>query len=213
MEDFTGRKFGRWTVLSFSHKVSCGNGANYYWNCICDCGTVKKVSASSLRGGKSTSCGCYNKEIISQPKKHGMTKEKIYWVWHSMIQRCENKNEKNYRNYGGRGIKVCPEWHDSGVFIEWSLSNGYKQGLTLDRIDSNGNYEPNNCRWVGWDVQANNTCRNHYVEINGIVKTVAQWARENNIPYKSVYSRTRDLGWSFEKALTTPIRKQKKRGA
>lgn len=208
MEDLSKRKFGRWTVVSFSHKVNCKNGANYYWNCVCDCGTERKVPASSLRGGLSTSCGCYNKEIISRPKKHGKAKEKIYWIWHSMIQRCEDEKNSQYRLYGGRGIVVCPEWHDSSCFIEWALNNGYQEGLTIDRIDSNGNYEPNNCRWVNWEVQANNTRRNHYVEIGGVTKTVAQWARENGIPYKYVYRRTRDLGWSFEKALTTPVRER-----
>lgn len=207
MEDLTGRKYGRWEVVSFSHKVSVKNGANYYWNCRCECGKEKVVLANGLRSGASTSCGCYNKEIISIPKKHGMSKDRLYWIWHSMIDRCVRKNNPGYKHYGGRGISVCEEWLDSKNFIEWALSNGYRKDLTIDRIDYNGNYEPSNCRWVDWKTQANNTSRNHYVTIDGETLTVAQWAERNGIAYKTVFQRTRVLGWSFEKALTVPVRK------
>lgn len=208
MEDFVGKKFGRWEVVSFSHKEKCRNGANYYWNCKCECGKEKVVSAGSLRSGSSTSCGCYNKEIISKPRKHGMCGSRLYGIWHAMIDRCTRETCNSYRLYGGRGITVCDEWFDSKEFIEWAFNNGYKEDLTLDRVDSNGNYEPSNCRWVDWKTQANNTRRNHFVTIGNETLTVSQWAEKNGLPYKLIYKRTRDLGWSFEKALTTPLRKR-----
>lgn len=212
MKDLTGERFGRWTVISFDRKVNSVNGANYYWNCKCDCGTERSVSVSSLRGGSSTSCGCLNKEIISRPKKHGMSNCRLYWIWHSMMERCSRKTNSEYKNYGARGISVCEEWKDSSNFIEWALRNGYEDNLTIDRIDTNGNYCPENCRWADWKTQANNTRRNRFVEIDGVSKTVAQWAEIYGISYRHVYRR-RSLGWSYEKALTTPIRPIRKKVA
>lgn len=137
--------------------------------------------------------------------KHGMSKSKLFGIWHGMCQRCNNPNNNSYKDYGERGIKVCDEWLDSKSFFEWAKANGYEEGLTIDRIDVDGNYEPKNCRWVDWSIQANNTRRNHYLTINGETKTVAQWAKQNNIPYHHVFRRT-EMGWSIEDAVTKPIR-------
>lgn len=134
-----------------------------------------------------------------------MSKSKLFSIWHGMCERCNNPKHSSYEKYGGRGIKICDEWLNSKDFFKWALSNGYKEGLTIDRIDVNGNYEPSNCRWVDWITQANNTSRNHYLTINGETKTVAQWARLNNIPYHHVYRRV-EIGWTVEKAVTTPIK-------
>lgn len=136
-----------------------------------------------------------------------MSNTRLFWIWHSMMDRCSNKNAVGYKHYGGKGIQVCDEWKDSTAFIKWALANGYRDDLTIDRIDSNKNYEPDNCRWADWKVQANNTSRNHYLTINGETKTLAQWAEYYGVPYKYVHKRTRDLGWSFEDAVSRPVRK------
>ena len=211
MNDLTGRKFGRWTVLDFSdfHK------SNYYWLCKCECGKEKIVAQSSLLSGNSKSCGCLARELAQDKAKHGMCRvgkeKRLYWTYNSMIQRCENPNNKTYKHYGARGIRVCDEWHDRQAFFEWAYSHGYKECLSIDRIDTNGNYEPSNCRWVDKYVQLNNTRRNHYLTMNGKTLTIKQWCRELNIDYKLVYWRVKQ-GKTFEEALTTPVRKIRKKG-
>ena len=122
--------------------------------------------------------------------------------------RCYNKNSKNYKNYGGRGIIICEECLKYETFYEWAKNNGYKENLTIDRIDVNGNYEPQNCRWATLKEQANNKRNNLFFTINGITKTQAQWCKEYNIPVTNVRRRL-NSGWSIEKALMTPIRKWK----
>lgn len=139
--------------------------------------------------------------------KHGKSKEKIYSVWHGMIARCEKEYCKEYKNYGARGISVCDEWHDSKKFIDWSLNNGYEVGLSIDRIDTNGNYEPNNCRWVDMVTQQNNTRRNRKVTIGNETHNVSEWARIKGIPYHYIYRRYEE-GWSIEKAITEPIKQE-----
>lgn len=207
MVDLTGKRFGRLTVLGFSHKVVYSQtNVRYYWNCRCDCGTEKLVLASQLRGG-TLSCGCLTKE--RHPRKHGMSKHRLFGIWHSMIERCENPHCRAYKDYGDRGISVCEEWHESKNFFDWALANGYSEELSIDRIDVDGNYEPGNCRWADTYTQANNTRKNHYLTINGETKTVAQWAAQNNISYKLVYARIK-MGWSFEEAVTKPVRKMKR---
>lgn len=121
--------------------------------------------------------------------KHGMSCTKIYGVWHGINERCYNKKHKAYKNYGGKGVAVCTEWQLFIPFYEWAIANGYKEGLTIDRIDSNGNYEPSNCRWVDRFVQNSNTSRNHYLTYNGKTQTLSQWAREIGISRNTLCGR------------------------
>lgn len=127
-------------------------------------------------------------------------------------KRCYQKSKKHYANYGGRGITMCDEWRGKNSrnnFFQWAMNNGYEQDLTIDRIDGDGNYEPSNCRWVDRRTQANNTRRNVNVTVDGVTKTVSEWARENDIGVSTIFERIYS-GWSHEKAVTTPVRKKKK---
>lgn len=122
-----------------------------------------------------------------------------------MIQRCENPNRKAYHRYGGRGVKVCKEWHDVTLFYKWASQNGYNDNLTIDRIDNNRDYEPNNCRWINPKQQANNRRSNIIYEINGISHTLKEWTEIYNMPYKVVFERVRYCKWDILFALTIPI--------
>ena len=180
-----GRRFGRLTVVS---EYGINKHGASMWICKCDCGnTTKPVNGSSLKQGKTKSCGCLWKEAMT---KHGGRNTKLYNVWGGMKARCYRKTNANYKHYGGRGIKVCEEWKNSfESFRDWAIANGYQESLTLDRIDTNGDYEPSNCRWATYCQQENNRRINVYVEINGVVKTVAEWAAESGLKYATVYRR------------------------
>ena len=200
MEDLTGKKFNRLTVLGFAGR----RGNNYYWECQCDCGNIRQVQAQGLRRGSTKSCGCYNREIIT---KHGLDGDKLYHVFNSMRNRCYSVNNNSYHNYGGRGIAICDEWlNDVTVFIEWAHNNGYAEGLTIDRIDVNGNYEPSNCRWITKKEQSRNLRRNTKLTLNGRTQLLCEWSEETGIKASTLCYRLYKLGWSVEKALTTPVR-------
>lgn len=157
--DLTGRKFGRWTVIGLSHRKP----PHYFWSCVCDCGTQRIVQGQSL-GVRSFSCGCLRKEIVKTVNTtHGFSKTKISFVWRQMLQRCNNPKAKVYPYYGGRGIKVCKRWNKFENFLEDMLPT-YREGLSLDRRNNDGNYSPSNCRWATKQDQARNRRSTVYVE-------------------------------------------------
>lgn len=196
--DLTGEKYGRLTVVEFSHR---DKNRRYYWSCKCDCGNIVIVSGNNLKSGNTKSCGCLNTlKRIQRKKTHGMYGTRIYRIWNGMIMRCTNQNIPIYNNYGARGISVCNEWRKFNNFYKWAINNGYSDDLTIDRINNNGNYEPSNCRWVDYIEQANNTRRNLYIEYHGETKTLAQWSRILGFSYDLVKGRLY-AGWSFEKAI------------
>lgn len=212
--DLTGQKFGRWTVIEMAEPVySCGKPI-HRWLCQCECGTMRIVREGSLIAGTSKSCGCYHKDIMhevgKQNTKHGLTDTKIYRAYKHMMHRCYDPSDKNYSNYGGRGITVCEDWRNSfESFAQWSFENGFKQdvygsGCSIDRIDVNGNYEPLNCRWVDSYVQANNRRMCKFYTYKGETHTIAEWSKMYGIPYERLRKRLVNYEWDIETALTRP---------
>ena len=191
-KDVIGQKFGRWTVLyRVPDHVDPSGYHHTYYRCICDCGTERDVGASGLYSGKSKSCGCLHKENAKQNAieiftTHGGSKDRLYRIWTDMKRRCLDPKRKNYSDYGGRGIKICDEWLDYSLFKQWALNNGYADSLSIDRIDNDGNYEPSNCQWVGRVAQANNRRSNVYIDFNGTVRSLADWARFYNVNYSEL---------------------------
>ena len=195
------QKFGRLTVIAEAGK---DRHKKRLVRCKCDCGNEVVVNYRSLKTGNTTSCGCFHKEVIRSARTHGMTRSKLYNTWRAMKDRCLNPKATNFPNYGGRGITVCDEWLDSEKFINWALRNGYEDGLTLDRIDNNGPYCPENCRWVSRLTQSNNKRNNRLLEFNRKIATVTEWARITGISEKTIRGRLAN-GWPIERVLTVPV--------
>lgn len=137
-------------------------------------------------------------------RKHGLRHKRIYNIWRDMWQRCTNKNNNRYKNYGARGISVCDEWKDPKAFADWAFQSGYSENLTLDRVDNNGNYCPQNCKWSTYTEQNNNRTTNVFFEFNGERHTCAEWSRITGISAALIWARINLRGWSIEKTLTTP---------
>lgn len=205
--DITGQRFGRLTVVGFSHfKRSHGGHKTAYWKCVCDCGNEKITTTSSLRSETTRSCGCLRKELNHKRLYKGLDR-RLYGVHRMMVERCYKSDSEHYKNYGGRGITVCPEWlgkNGCDNFRRWADSHGYKRGLTLDRIDNDKGYSPDNCQWATRKHQSNNKRNNIWIEINGKKQTLAQWCEEYNVPYGRTEARYVKMGWSIMDALLTP---------
>ena len=210
IKDLTGQKFCKLFVVKRvdNHRTKGGYSKVQYL-CKCDCGNYVVVLADSLKSGNTKGCGCYNVEMHrTLNRTHGKSRTRIYRIWRSMKARCYDPNSSRYTSYGGRGITICDEWiNDFEAFDEWSTSHGYSEKLSIDRIDVNGNYEPSNCRWATNDEQAVNKTNNHYLELNGEIKTVSEWARQLGVRYNLISNRLQ-RGWSVENALTIPLLKR-----
>lgn len=203
-EDMIGKRYGRLTVRGIDHYVTDSKGwKRYYLACDCECGNSKVVLAYSLTQGLTKSCGCLQKEIAgSHLRTHGQSNTRLCHIWRDMHRRCEKANRVSYGRYGARGICVCSEWSGSQGFIhfkKWSEENGYKDDLSIDRIDNDKGYSPDNCRWTDTKTQANNTSTNKWIECNGEKHTLAQWSDITGISYGALKRRV-DL-WPVEEAL------------
>lgn len=193
-----GQQFGRLTVLE---RLPRNDGHTSWWKCRCSCGKEKDVRGTCLTQGFTKSCGCLRREGLQKHGyqmmyKHGGYGTPLYKVWRGMIQRCRNKTNPSYHLYGERGIRVCDEWeNDFASFREWAMANGYEEGLSIDRIDVNGNYEPSNCRWLTMREQQSNKRNNVYVTYNGETHTASEWARRVGTYPARICQRIK-AGWS-----------------
>lgn len=203
--DLTGQRFGKWTVLKYA--------GHSKWLCRCDCGTEQEIPTGSLKFGSTHMCrACVAKYFKENPTKatHKGSGTKLYRVYYAMHQRCENKKTRNYKRYGGRGIKVCEEWSGENGFLnfrEWAYANGYKEGKEIDRINNDDGYSPQNCRWATKIENANNTSTNRFIEIDGEIKSIAEWARYFDVPYDLFRKRYVLRNWTLEATLNTPVGK------
>lgn len=203
--DLTGQKFGKLTVIGFEEV----RGKHACWKCKCSCGKISFVTTGNLRSGHTKSCGCAFYE--TKNKTHGFSKTRLYGVWLNIKNRCYLQTKNDYERYGGRGIDMCQEWKNDFVsFRKWAYKNGYDENAdfmecTLDRIDFNKGYYPDNCRWVNNKEQQNNKRNNVNITYKNETKTLSMWAEELNIPYKTLYARICIYHWSVEEAFERPI--------
>lgn len=206
--DIMNQRFGRLTVIKKSEqKSSCA-----MWECLCDCGSKIVARGTALRSGKTQSCGCYQrdrfKEVLAEKKNahpiHGETGARLYRIWRSMKNRCYNPKHKYYSLYGGRGISMCDEWKNDYVsFRDWAVTHEYSETMSIDRIDNNKGYCPENCKFIYYKDQPKNRRTNHTVEINGEKMTASECSRRYGIPISTVIFRanrgrdilTRTRGW------------------
>lgn len=205
-KDLTNEKFGKLTVLRQGERVRSPTGVSLItWYCQCDCGNYVTVRGGSLSSGNAKSCGCIHDELLKQRNySHKQSNTKLYDVWKSMKQRCYNVNNKNYEDYGARGIHICEEWKtDYQTFYDWAITNGYQEGLSIDRIEVNESYKPSNCRWVNQKIQCNNTRTNRHITYNEITHTLAEWSDLYKINEETLSCRL-SRGWDMTTALTAP---------
>lgn len=204
-KDLMGMRFGRLTVIERADDYVQGSGRRRVrWRCKCDCGNETIVTADSLTGGHTISCGCYHMERITESNStHHESNTPLYAVWNGMKSRCYNPNSTFYNYYGGRGICICDDWKNSYVkFRDWALENGYDSGLSIDRINVDGNYCPENCRWIDCVAQANNRRSNRIFTFNGETHNLKEWSNILGINYKKLHRRI-SSGWNFERAILT----------
>ena len=205
-KDMTGQRRGRLVVVE---RAGTDKSRCVLWKCKCDCGNEVVVRGTDIRAEKIQSCGCYSTENTRlRTLTHGKTRTRLYRIWAGMKQRCTNPKEDRYHRYGGRGITICDDWLDFQNFHNWAMTNGYRDDLTIDRINNDGNYEPSNCRWTTIKEQSNNKSTNVFIEYNGERKTIKQWEEQTGIPSNRIWWRLHE-GWTIEETLTTPARKKR----
>ena len=200
-EDLTGRRFGKLTVTGLARvdlvKSKKKNRRYYIWSCKCDCGNTCDVRSESLKSGHTTSCGCYEVEArnLGNHKTHGLSKTRLYRIYTGIKTRCYNEHDSHYSSYGGRGIRMCDEWRDDfKAFYDWALEHGYGQEaeterFSIDRIDVDGDYCPENCRFISMSEQQYNKTTNHMIEYKGEIMQVSKEAKLEGISEKTVFSR------------------------
>src|SRR6516162_6561004 len=201
------QQFGWWTVIDPAIQ---DRRTNQKVLCRCRCGNEKYVYLGNLRSGKSKSCGCFRDERVRATNStHGWSRTKLHRCWTGILTRCDNPKNSHYHRYGGRGITVCPEWRDFRTFMTWALSHGYEEDLTIERIDNDGPYSPDNCRWATWQENRRNKSGAILITAWGETKHLAAWAEDArcSVTYLVLRGRIR-LGWEPERAITTPLMSQ-----
>ena len=210
--EWIGKKINSLTVLSAVNvKNSCGK--QWYWMCKCDCGNVKLMKACYVTSGHSKTCGCG--KTYRGAVKHKEIHERLYTIWSHMIQRCEcdteaSKKRDSYKRYCGRGIKVCDEWHNYTTFAKWARDNGYEDDLSIERIDNDGNYCPENCKWIKRSLQARNRGTTLWVEYQGKKMSLAEACEITHTSYKRAFQRIKYMNWPVEEALSIQVDETRK---
>lgn len=205
--DLIGQTFFRWTVISVARIERVKNGTIKYWSCVCSCGTAGELTTSTLKTGHSKSCGCYKRDHPPR-RTHNRSKSIEYRIWAAMIQRCTNKNNGAYHDYGGRGITVCEEWLNSFAAFFRDMGERPSPKHEIDRRDNSKGYSKDNCKWVTAKTNQRNKRNNRLISYNGVSKTLAEWAQDTGLLQSTIGLRIDRLGWSVHDALTKPsIRK------
>lgn len=206
--DLTDMRFDNLVAIRPVGKREGNASRETYWLCKCECGNFCEVTTNKLKSGHTKSCGCLRRKSKTKYDKNNPNHKRLYGIWKGIKTRCFNQNSTEYFDYGGRGITMCDEWRNSfQSFYDWSIENGYVNNLTIDRKDTNGNYEPSNCRWVTMKVQSNNTRKNLLFQINGKTLTMANISEEYCIPYQKLWHMNRKLGKEeFEKYVEKIIK-------
>lgn len=214
MKDLAGQRFGRQVAVRPCGKNSWGN---VLWLCKCDCGKEHIVPSGKLVQGQSKSCGCYKKEVSTKIlTKHGITvggKPRTFIIWNGMKSRCLNPKATSYKNYGARGIKICKEWLLFEEFHNWALANGYKDGLQIDRIDNDGDYCPENCRWVTKSFNLAHQRRIRYIEIYGEKMNMTEWCKKVRMSKNTAYSLLRESQDKLVNEIKKRLERQKQQSA
>lgn len=205
-----GDRFERWTVIGVPFGLPVGAMHVTYVVVECICGIVKAVPQQKLREHRSRSCGCLKSETIGDRyRTHGESQTSLYKVWHGMISRCHKRTHESWQNYGGRGITICEEWKAFPAFKIWAVAAGYSAGLSIERVNNDGNYEPGNCKWETKVRQCRNTRRTVYIEAYGERKSLPDWAEDARCMVCSGTLRSRiKLAWDAEQAIATPARQR-----
>lgn len=210
--DLTGKQFGRLTVIERVDTNATNVGAR--WLCKCSCGNQKIIKSASLVTGKTKSCNCIRDEkAAKRMTTHGKSKTLLYEIWQSIKQRTGNENNKDYKNYGGRGIFMAEEWkNDFIAFEEWALKSGYEKHLTIERIDVNKGYFPENCTWIKNELQWINKRNTNLYFYKGEVKDIRYFSEKYNINYNTLRSRINNHKWPIEKAIETEVKNSGAKG-
>ena len=201
--DLTGKRYGRLVVIEFVGTLPNDKSVSL-WKCKCDCGNEKIIKIGSLQSGATKSCGCLRLEKV---RTHNKSNTRIYKIWQGIKRRCNNTNCNAYKIYGARGIKICDEWSNINGFenfYNWSMNNGYSDTLTIDRIDVNGNYEPDNCRWATMEEQGNNRRGTKKYVIDGESHTITEWSKISGVSRENIRRRIKS-GWDIKKAVFKPL--------
>lgn len=201
VQDLTGQRFGRWIVLSRGPYSAAGRTR---WLCRCDCGVERMVQTNNLKAGRDVSCGCFRRErTIQSNTKHGMRRTPEYQTWSDMIARCYRPSKVGYERYGGRGITVCDRWKGSFAAFYSDMGPRLTPKHTIDRLNNDGPYSPENCEWKTSAEQHRNTSSNIILEFDGKTMCLSDWAAHVGINRTTIRKRLK-YGWSIERALSTP---------
>lgn len=209
MINMANKKYGKLLALSLHHIDKRGKT---YWLCKCDCGKETVADGYKIRKGITTSCGCVqaNWRKTGPNHSHGLTNSRLYSIWSNIKARCNNPKNYEFKYYGGKGVCICQEWTDFSAFYEWAINHGYNDKLTIKRDNVNGNYCPENCKWILPDKQYLNRTDSHFVTAFGKTQTIKEWSDETGIKYGTIERRINAYHWPAERAVSEPPRHKQK---